>query len=92
MQSVKIIFRVSGSHVTDCGPVITLPTLYYVHFALPSCFLYLETVVFSEMPLQQDWVPQSPFSGTGKRKPRLMCQSHVRVDQYVLAAIICALT
>jgi len=55
-------------------------------------FLNLETVVFSEMPLQQDWVLQSPLSGTGNRKPRLMRQSHVRVDQYVFAAIICVLT
>ena len=78
--------------MTDCGPLITLPTLYYVHFALPSCFLNLETVVFTETLLHQDWVPQSPFSGTGKSKPRLMHQSHLCVDQNVFAAIICALT
>jgi hypothetical protein len=43
------------------------------------------------MPLQQDWVLQSPFSGTGKNRPRLMHESHVYVDQYDFAAIICAL-
>ena len=44
------------------------------------------------MPLQQDWVQQSPFSGTSKRKRKLMCQSHVHVDQYVFAATIYVLT
>jgi len=77
--------------MTDCGAVITLLILYYVHFALPSCFLNLETVVFSETPLQQDWVPQSPFSGAGNSKLRLMGQSHLRVEQYGFASIICAL-
>jgi hypothetical protein len=75
--------------VTDCGPAITLPTLYYVHLALPSSFLYLETVVFFEILLQWDCVP---FSGTRNSRPRMMRQSHLHVDQYVFAAIICALT
>jgi len=61
-------------------------------FALTSSFLNLETVVSSETLLQQDWVPQSAFSGTGKSKPRLMRQIHVRVGQYIFAAIFCALT